>query len=136
MVDGSLMQRGREEADRNGRESGKSRRERVFVPLTDIYETEEAINLIVSMPGIAENSVEVSLEDEIITIFGRVAEQRPPGMKLVYSEYVVGDYQRSFRLHSDIDKERISAKVKDGELRVCLPKCKRSKRRVIPLNVA
>lgn len=117
-------------------DSERTEEKRLFVPLTDIYETDDAINMTVSMPGVDDNSVEVTVKDEIISIYGRVAGQKPSGMKLIYSEYVVGDYQRSFVLDDGIDKEKITASVKDGELHVMLPKTAKARTRVIPVNVA
>ena len=117
-------------------DSKRTREKRQFVPLTDIYENDDAINIVASMPGIDENSVEVTVDNDIITIYGKVADQKPSGMKLIYSEYIVGDYQRSFEFGDSIDKENISASVTNGELHVVLPKSMQAKTRVIPVNVA
>ncbi len=117
-------------------DSKRTREKRQFVPLTDIYENDDAINIVASMPGIDENSVEVTVDNDIISIYGKVADQKPSGMKLIYSEYIVGDYQRSFEFGDSIDKENISASVTNGELHVVLPKSMQAKTRVIPVNVA
>lgn len=136
MTDESLLYDKQNCSVKKNEDSEKAREKYQFVPLTDIYETDDAINIVASMPGIDEKSVEVTVENDIISIYGKVAEQKPSGMKLIYSEYVVGDYRRSFEIGDSIDKEKISASVRNGELHVVLPKSAQARTRVIPINVA
>ena len=136
MTDESLIHSKQNQDVMKNEDSKRSREKRLFVPLTDIYESDDVINIVASMPGIDENSVEVTVENDIISVYGKVAEQKPSGMKLIYSEYVIGDYQRSFEIGDSIDKENISASVKNGELHVVLPKSAQARTRVIPVNVA
>jgi len=93
-----------------------------FVPRADIYETEEAIVVVADMPGVDENSVDITLENNVLTINGNVEMEPPEGYSLSYAEYRVGDYQRAFSLSDQIDREGIEATVKDGVLRLHLPK--------------
>jgi HSP20 family protein len=105
-------------------ESGaeRTRAQRAFVPRVDIYETEQAIALVADMPGVDAGSVDISLEQNVLTITGYVTERRPEGYTLTYAEYRTGDYVRSFTLSNQIDQGRIRAAVKDGVLRLHLPK--------------
>lgn len=100
----------------------RTRTGRVFKPAVDIYETGEAVVLLVDMPGVNESSVDVTLEKNVLTIYGGVQPQQTEGYSLVYSEYGVGDYQRSFTISNQVDWERIEGTVKDGVLRLTLPK--------------
>ena len=105
-------------------ESGAERtRERAcFVPRADIYETNDGITVVADMPGVDENSVDITLEQNVLTINSYVAPVEPEGYRLAYAEYRVGDYQRRFTLSDQIDRDKIEATVRDGVLRLHLPK--------------
>ena len=100
----------------------RTRTGRVYLPAVDIYETDQDVVLMADMPGVDENSVDVSLEKNVLTIYGRVEPQIPAGHTLAYAEYRIGDYQRSFTISNTIDWERIEGVVKNGVLRLTLPK--------------
>ncbi len=102
----------------------------VFVPQTDIYETDDAIYVVCDVPGVAEDSIDITLENNVLTINGYVHTHRPDGYQLSYAEYRVGDYQRRFTLSDEIDKDGIEASLKDGVLRLRLPKAKPASRKI------
>jgi len=103
-------------------ESERTRNTKIFIPKVDIYETPETMVLLADVPGIDENSVEVILDKNVLKIHGTVEEAQNQGRRLYYREYDVGDYQRTFTLSEDVDREKIEASVKDGVLRVVLHK--------------
>ena len=105
----------------------RTRDRRVFVPAVDILERNEDILLIADMPGVDEKSVDITLEKNLLTITGYVEPEVPDKHKLVYAEYSVGDYQRTFTLSDEIDKEKIQATVRNGVLRLMLPKAETAK---------
>ena len=94
----------------------------LFAPRTDIFETEKSLVVVADMPGVDENSVEVVLEQNVLTLRGRVSPQTPENHRLAYQEYEVGDFERSFEVSEHIDRDNIVATVKHGVLRVTLPK--------------
>jgi HSP20 family molecular chaperone IbpA len=96
----------------------------------DIYETNEGMTVIADMPGINEENIDITLEQNVLTINGYVASQRPEDYSLAYAEYRVGDYQRRFTLSDQIDKEKIEATVKDGVLRLQLPKAEPATKKI------
>ena len=100
----------------------RTRTGKVYIPAVDIYETDQDVVLAADMPGVDENSVDVSLEKNILTIYGRVEPHIPAGHTLAYAEYRIGDYQRSFTISNTINWERIEGVVKNGVLRLTLPK--------------
>ena len=100
----------------------RTRTGKLFLPAVDIYETADAVVLLADMPGVDENSVDITLEKNILTIYGRVEPQQPAGHNLAYSEYNIGDYHRSFSISNEIDWEHIEGTVKGGVLRLTLPK--------------
>ncbi|HNT76772.1 MAG TPA: Hsp20/alpha crystallin family protein [Anaerolineae bacterium] len=101
-----------------------------FVPRVDIYETDAGIHIVCDMPGVDENSVDIVLEKNVLTLNGYVTPQQPEGYNLVYAEYRIGDYQRRFTLSNEIDQDKIEATVKDGILRLVLPKAIPTSRRI------
>lgn len=109
---------------------------RVFTPATDIFETADNFMLHVDMPGVSEKDVNVTLENDVLTIRGRVEPEQPANMKPAYREYDVGDYRRVFTLSSEVDRDRIEASVKDGVLRLVLPKAETAKARRIAVRAA
>jgi HSP20 family molecular chaperone IbpA len=112
-------------------ESAERTRDRpAFVPRVDIYENDGAIVLVADMPGVDETSVDITLENNVLTITGSVEPVQPEGYSLAYAEYRVGDYQRSFSVANQVDQENIEAALKDGVLRLSLPKVGPTTRRI------
>jgi HSP20 family protein len=107
---------------------------RFYLPNTDIFETEQSLSLIVEMPGVDKNKVDVRVEDGVLTIEGRLDFSKYEGMQPVYTEYNIGHYRRSFSLSNKIDQGRISAEMKDGVLTLVLPKPEEAKPRRISVN--
>jgi len=114
---------------------GEQTRDRdLFVPRTDILESDDEIVVIADLPGVDPKHVEITLERNVLTINASALEEDLQGYSLVYSEYASGDYQRRFVLSDTIDREKISASVKDGVLRLRLPKAAPAKARKISIN--
>jgi HSP20 family molecular chaperone IbpA len=105
-----------------------------FVPRADIYETEEAITVVADMPGVDETSLDITLENNVLSIDGFVEPMKPEGYSLAYAEYQVGDYQRAFTLSDQIDRDGIEAVIKDGVLRLYLPKVTEARKRRIAIK--
>jgi HSP20 family molecular chaperone IbpA len=63
-----------------------------------------------------------NLEKNILSISATIEPVRTNGYELTYAEYEEGDFQRSFRLSDEIDRDRIEAAVRDGVLQLRLPK--------------
>jgi HSP20 family molecular chaperone IbpA len=103
-------------------EAERTRDRKAFVPRADIYELADEIIVVADMPGVDENSVEITLEKGVLSLTGYVDAEPPAGYDLAYAEYDVGDFVRSFRLSDQIDQGKIAANVKDGVLRIHLPK--------------
>lgn len=107
-----------------------------FVPRADIYEKDEAIVVVVDMPGVSGEAIDIMLEKNILTISGTVTPHGPEDYTPVWSEYEDGDYQRRFALSDEIDREGIEATVRDGVLRLYLPKADAAKTRKIAVKAA
>jgi len=109
---------------------------KVFVPKVDIRETKDEMILIADMPGVDENSVNITLEKNILTITGSVAPQVYEGHAIVHAEYDVGDFERAFTISDEVDRDHIVATVKNGVLRVTLRKAEKVKARKIAITAA
>lgn len=107
---------------------------RCFVPRADIYEVDDTIVIVADVPGVDESSVDVTLEKNILTINGYVDVEDREGYAPTYAEYEAGDFQRSFKLSEVIDREKIEATIKDGVLRLFLPKSTEARTRTISVK--
>jgi HSP20 family protein len=105
----------------------------VFVPAVDIYESENALTLVADMPGVPIESVDIDLDSDQLTMRGTIAMQDEKG-KVIFREYTAGDYYRQFTLSSDIDRDKIQASMKDGVLKLVLPKAEAAKPRKITIQ--
>jgi HSP20 family protein len=107
---------------------------RVFVPVTDIFETPEALTVVLEMPGVDRGSIEASVEDDVVTIVGRIDFSKYEGMQPLYTEYNVGHFARSFEISNKIDQGKISALMNDGVVTIVLPKAEQAKPRKIQVS--
>ena len=107
---------------------------RAFVPATDIYETEAALTIVMEMPGSSKDDLDVSVEDGILYVDGKVGFDKYEGLQPVYTEYNIGHYRRTFALSNKIDQGKISAEMKDRVLTLVLPKSEEAKPRRVAVS--
>lgn len=107
---------------------------RTYVPDVDIYETTDSLWLRADMPGVDEQSIEINVNDGVLSIDGQVSVQDYENLIPVYTEYNVGNYSRRFTLANTIDAERISARMKNGVLELELPKAEKAKPRRVAIS--
>jgi HSP20 family molecular chaperone IbpA len=106
----------------------------VFTPPIDIYETDNGLVLRADLPGVTIDTLELQVQDNKLTLFGRVCPPVMENARLIHQEYAVGDFLRSFILSDEVDHEKISARLAHGVLEVMLPKAPRSEPRRIRVN--
>jgi HSP20 family protein len=106
----------------------------VYVPPVDIVETGDALELYADMPGVTRDSVEVTLEQRVLSIRGSAAMSVPEGLAPLHLEYQPGDYERAFTLSDAVDPAGIEARVRDGVLHLKLPKAGPAKRQRIEVR--
>jgi HSP20 family molecular chaperone IbpA len=112
----------------------RTRPEKVYLPAVDIIEKKDEIIVTADMPGVDERTVDITLEKNVLTIYGKVETEAPKGHRLVFSEYGIGDFHRAFTLSEEVDRERIQATAKNGVLRLILPKAAAAKSRKIEVK--
>lgn len=105
-----------------------------YLPTTDIFETEEALTVVLEMPGVDRDNVDISVENGVLTVEGRIQFGKYEGLQPLYSEYNVGPYRRSFRITSRVDQANIRAEMVDGVITLVLPKAEATKPRRIEIR--
>lgn len=97
---------------------------RYYVPNTDIFETDEALTVVMEVPGVENKDINVQLENDVLRVEAKIDFSKYDGLEPVYSEYNVGHYARAFSLSDRIDQDGISADLNDGVLTLTLKKVK------------
>jgi HSP20 family protein len=132
MTDQELHPKTKAEAPAKGE---RVRPGRVFVPAVDIFETPEALVLVADMPGVSGEQVRLDLKENHLTLYGTIGPPLGAGEAMVAQEYYSGDFQRDFQLGSLIDQSKIEATMKEGVLRLVMPKVEKAKPRKIEVKV-
>jgi HSP20 family protein len=109
---------------------------RAFLPTADIFETEDALTVVLEMPGVDRNNIDVNVENGVLMIEGRIDFSKYEGLQPVYSEYNIGPFRRSFRISSRIDQDKIKAEMRDGVITLTLPKAEQAKPRRIEVRTS
>ena len=107
---------------------------RAFLPTTDIFETDEALTMLLEMPGVDRENIEISVENGVLTVEGKINFSKYEGLQPVYSEYNIGPFRRTFRLSSRIDQDKIRAEMQGGVITLVLPKAEEAKPRRIDVK--
>ena len=104
----------------------------MFSPMVDIWETDTGLVLVADMPGVSPDDISIDLSNGTLTVSGRITSSypnqpqnsttHPSDLKVILSEYEVGNFYRQFSLADNIDQENITASMKDGVLKLELPR--------------
>jgi HSP20 family protein len=94
----------------------------VFTPAVDIFETEKEITLLADIPGVKAGDLDIDLHENVLSLEGDVKSPEGADEVDVFKEYRTGKYYRQFTLSQVIDQSKIKAELKDGVLRLKLPK--------------
>ncbi|MCA9114159.1 MAG: Hsp20/alpha crystallin family protein [Planctomycetaceae bacterium] len=118
-----------------GEAAGEIDHERyVFTPPIDIFETEEGLVLHADLPGVSVETLDLQVQDNKLTLFGRVRSTLPAGARPLHREYEEGDFLRSFILSDEVNHEKITATMSNGVLKVVLPRAARAEPRKIQVS--
>ena len=108
----------------------------VFTPEVDIFETDKSITLLADMPGVKADNLNIDLRENVLTLDGEVTSPEEDSEVDVFREYRTGKYYRQFNLSELIDQANINAELKDGVLRLTLPKVEAARPRQIAVRAA
>lgn len=95
---------------------------RYYVPATDIYETDDALTVVMEVPGVERKDIDINLERDVIRVEARIDPSKYDGLDPLYTEYNVGHFARAFSLSGKIDQQQIGAQLEDGVLTLTLKK--------------
>lgn len=120
------------------RTEGESTRDTgpTFRPATDIFEKDDVVTLVIDMPGVAPDSVDVSVENRALTVRGMIDAPAPEGYRRIHAEYAPGTFERAFSLPDTIVAGGIEASHRDGVLTLTLRKSEAAKPKQIKVKAA
>jgi len=107
---------------------------RYYVPPTDIFETEDALTVVMELPGVEKKAIQVDVENDVLRVDARLDFTKYEGLEPLYTEYNIGHFARSFTLSNKIDQQQISAQLDDGVLILTLKKAKEALPRQIAIG--
>src|SRR3979411_3555677 len=107
---------------------------RHYVPSTDIFETEDALTVVMELPGVEKQAIDVNAENDVIRIDARIDFAKYEGLEPIYTEYNIGPFARSFTLSNKIDQQQIRAQLDDGVLTLTLKKAQEARPRRIAIG--
>jgi len=107
---------------------------RYYVPTTDIYETADALTVVMELPGVEKEDLDVKLEEDVLRVEARIDFSKYEGLEPLYTEYNVGHFARNFTLSDRIDQQEIAAQLDDGVLTLTLKKAKAAQPRKIAIT--
>ena len=103
----------------------------------DVRETDEEIVVTTSVPGVAPEDIEVTIEDRVLSIrAGSAAEDESEEASYVVRERRTGSYRRALRLPGSVDAEKVESGYEHGVLTITLPKREEAQARRIEVKVA
>ncbi len=103
-------------------------------PPVDIYDNSNEIIVLCDMPGVKKENVDINFEDNVLSIVGWQNDINFKDYENIHDEYRKGVFKRSFNILTEIDVEKIKAKVKDGVLNISLPKHEKIKPKKITVQ--
>lgn len=106
----------------------------MFTPDVDIFETDQVLTLLADMPGVTSDALTIDLRDDTLTISGETFPEKSAGESSLLVEYETGTYYRQFSLSEIIDQQKIDAQLKNGVLRLTLPKVEKAAPRKITVR--
>jgi HSP20 family protein len=104
-------------------------------PAVDVVAYEDRVELLADLPGLSRDDIELQYDDGMLTIRAERALEVPEDGRVVRRERSARTFSRSFALGEDVDVDRIQASMKDGVLRITLPKSERARPRQIEVTV-
>ncbi|MEN9404888.1 MAG: Spore protein [Verrucomicrobiota bacterium] len=103
-------------------------------PAYELTESDEAWGLTVQLPGVTKDGLDLTAEEGQVIIRGRRAWKKPEAWTAIYRESVEAPYELALAHDNTVDAEKIHAELKDGVLRVSLPKAEAIKPRKIAVT--
>ncbi len=116
--------------------SERPEEEQALLPRVDVFENKDGILLVADMPGVPKDKLELRVDNDTLVIQGEIAPDTPENMEAVYAEVRLSRYRRAFSLSAELDTARIDAQLRDGVLKLRIPKHAYAQPRKIEVKVA
>ncbi len=107
-----------------------------LAPLADIYETKQGATLYVDLPGVSKESLDIDIDQHVLTIKGAINLDMPEKLEPTYMEVRSQQFERRFTLGEELDSSRIEANLNQGELKLFIPRSEKHKPRKIEVKSA
>lgn len=114
---------------------GQAELQQHVVPPVDVFETESAITVLADLPGVAREQLTLRVDGETLLLEATASSSGPADMELVVGEAQSAAYRRQFTLSRELDASRIEAQLRDGVLRLTIPKAEEARPRRIEVQV-
>lgn len=106
-----------------------------IVPPVDVFEDEAGITVLADLPGVKKEALELKVEGTSLTLAGAITPEVPDGLDPIYAEVRAANYRRAFTLSRELDTARIDAQLKNGVLRLRIPKLEHAQPRRIEVRL-
>jgi HSP20 family protein len=103
-------------------------------PRTSVYDTGNSLVLVADLPGVKDKDIELTLEQDVLTLAGERKMELPEGHTVHRQERRASRFSRTFNLPCKVDADALDAQLKDGVLRVTLPKAPEAQARRIAVK--
>jgi HSP20 family protein len=113
------------------RQEARDTSPRLWAPLVDITEDEDAVVVALDVPGVSQDAIDVQLTGDTLVVTGERKSERPNGRKYVHAERPYGAFRRSFTIGVPVQPDRVTATYRDGILTITLPKAEETKPRKV-----
>ena len=125
-------------SDRNAatqQQRPQAQQQQHVVPPVDVFENDASITLLADLPGVTREQLQVRVDGDTLLLEATAAIKGPEQMELVYGEAQSPSYRRQFTLSRELDTGRIEAQLRDGVLRLTIPKAEEARPRKIQVQV-
>ncbi|SHE20717.1 Hsp20/alpha crystallin family protein [methanotrophic endosymbiont of Bathymodiolus puteoserpentis (Logatchev)] len=107
-----------------------------LTPATDIYESKEGVVLYVDLPGVSKSALDIDVDQDILSIKGKVDLTTQENMQATYMDVRANIYERRFTLGDELDSSKIDAKLDNGVLKLSIPRLEQHQPKKITIKVA
>jgi HSP20 family protein len=109
---------------------------RSWSPALDVYQDKDSFTVVVELPGLKKEEIDISLHDDVLTISGERRAHEKKGKEGFRTERFYGSFQRTVTLPAAVDAKNVKASYQDGILKVVLPKAEEAKPKQIEVSVS
>lgn len=109
--------------------------EATLMPPVNVFEDAAGITLYADLPGVPRDRLNLQVEADTLTIEGEVSLDTPEGMEATHAEIGLPRYRRAFTLSKELDSEKVSAELRNGVLKLRIPKAEHAQPRRIEVKV-